>query len=186
MQMRCQQSLTRTRAHAANGIATICEEDTPECKANPSYKHKQQRPKNCLLAVIARLNFAEYFANRFCFAPTPMTALLQQTLEPTWMNKQPMSAVQPVFAHSPWQKERLTHSQPREKPRHRKETQQSWMKHNIDIASSDSKPMFFFFIVLRRMQKTQPQQKNDASVTQAETNHVQPASRSASKQLKKT
>ena len=60
------------------------------------------------------------------------------------MNKQPMSAVQPVFEQVLWQKERLTHSQPREKPRLRKDTQQSWIKPNIDIASSDSKPMFFF------------------------------------------
>ena len=57
------------------------------------------------------------------------------------MNKQPTSAVQPVFAQSPWQKERLTHSQPREKPRHQKETQQSWMKHNMAAANVDSKPM---------------------------------------------
>ena len=46
----------------------------------------------------------------------------QQILEPTWKNKQPLSAVQPVFAECPWRKERLTHSQPREKPRHRKDT----------------------------------------------------------------
>ena len=51
-------------------------------------------------------------------------------MEPTWMNKHPMSAVQSVFEQSPWQKERLTHSQLREQPRHRKETQQSWMKAN--------------------------------------------------------
>ena len=52
-----------------------------------------------------------------------------------------MSAVQPVFAESAWRKERLTHSQPREKPRHQKETQSSWMKHNMAAANVDSKPM---------------------------------------------
>ena len=57
------------------------------------------------------------------------------------MNKQPMSAVQPVFAHPPWQKERLAHSQTREKPRHRKETLSSWMKHNMAGANVDSKPI---------------------------------------------
>ena len=74
------------------------------------------------------------------------------------MNKHPMSAAQPVFEQTLWQKERLTHSQPREQPRHRKETQQSWMKLNIDIANLNSTPTSFF-IFLRRTHKTQPQQK---------------------------
>ena len=63
-------------------------------------------------------------------------------MEPTRMIKHPMSAVQPMFAHSTWQKERLTHSQLREQPRHRKETQQSWMKHNIASENLDSMPIF--------------------------------------------
>ena len=46
-------------------------------------------------------------------------------------------------------------------------------KANEDL---DSKPMFFFF---RRTQNTQPQQPNDASVAQTDTNHVQPAAQLA-------
>ena len=77
-------------------------------------------------------------------------------IEPKRMNKQPISAVQPV-AHSPWQKERLTHSQPREKPRHRKETQSSWMKHNMAAANLDSKMMSV--VVDLGVQNTQSQRK---------------------------
>ena len=95
------------------------------------------------LSGIVRVKCTTCFLKRFSSATTQVTAFVTTDMEPTRMKKQPMSAVQPVFAQSPWQKERLTHSQPREKPRHQKETQQSWMKLNIDIANSDSKPMSF-------------------------------------------
>ena len=122
MQMRCQQSLTRTREHVANGLATKCEQDTlTEWKAKPRDKHKQQRPKNCLLAMIARLNFAEYFAYRFTFAPTSMTALNNRY----WSRRGKISnhcQLCSLCSQSVRGGKRLTHNQPREKPRHRKDT----------------------------------------------------------------
>ena len=80
-------------------------------------------------------------------------------MDPTWMNKNPMSAVQPVFEQSPRKKERLTHSQPREQPRHQKETQQSWMKLNIDSVNLDSKPMSFSFFATDEQDSTSTKKK---------------------------
>ena len=109
--------------------------------SKPTDTLKKQPPKNQLSNWDRTCELHHVFSKKFSFAPTPMTALLQQTL-----NKQPLSAVQPVFAESPWRKERLTHSQPRKKPRHRKETQSSWMKANPTSPTRIQTQNRFFFL----------------------------------------
>ena len=89
--------------------------------AKPRDTVKKQLPKYQLSGIV-RVKCTTCFFEEVQFRTNTNDGVFSTDIEPKRMNKQPMSAVQPVFAQTPWQKERLTHSQPREEPRHQKET----------------------------------------------------------------
>ena len=84
----------------------------------------KQPPKNQIASWDRTCELHHVIFEEVQFRNNTNDGVVTTDMEPTWMNKHPMSAVQPAFEQSPWQKEGLTHSQPREQPRHRKETQQ--------------------------------------------------------------
>ena len=122
-------------------FATTAEENASTTTDGQTKRHSQKATSEKSIVWDRACEMHHVFCEEVQFRNNTNDGVVTTDIEQKRMNKQPMSAVQPVFAHPPWQKERLAHSQPREKPRHRKETLSSWMKHNMAGANVDSKPI---------------------------------------------
>ena len=137
--------MKRARINAMYKCATTAEEDAPTTTDGQAKRYCQKAISEKSIVWDRTCEMHHVFSEEVQFRTNTNDGVVTTDIEPKKMNRQPMSAVQPVFEQTPWQKERLTHSQPREQPRHRKETQPSWMKLNIDIARLNIDVFFHFF-----------------------------------------